>query len=151
MRFALKRLGFYFVTVWMAITLNFFLPRLMPGNPAAAALSSETNTLPPQALKAMTVAFGLHTKESLVRPVRALPFEHLPRAAGRLGHLFTTRCGRSFGLRCPGPRTRGRCTVLGFLIGTGLGVIAGWRRGTRWELIVPVGTFCPRWRTSGSG
>lgn len=51
MRFALKRLGFYLVTAWVAITLNFFLPRLMPGNPAAAALSSETNTLPPRPSK----------------------------------------------------------------------------------------------------
>ena len=36
MRYILKRLGFYAVAGWMALTLNFFLPRLMPGDPAAA-------------------------------------------------------------------------------------------------------------------
>ena len=126
----------------MAITLNFFLPRLMPGNPAAAALSSETNTLPPQALKAMTVAFGLHTKESLI---------------GQYGHYLLNTFHGQLGIstsyfpapvwsvvRAALPWTIGlvgTCTVLGFLIGTGLGVVAGWRRGTAWELIVPFGTF----------
>ena len=66
MRFALRRFAFYFITAWVAITLNFFLPRLMPGNPAAAALSGELNILPPQALKAEEAAFGLHTKTSLI-------------------------------------------------------------------------------------
>ena len=33
MRYLLRRLGFYLVTFWAAITLNFLLPRLLPGNP----------------------------------------------------------------------------------------------------------------------
>ena len=38
MRFALRRLGFFVVTLWAALTLNFFLPRLMPGNAAIAMM-----------------------------------------------------------------------------------------------------------------
>ena len=38
MRFALRRLGFFALTLWAAVTLNFFLPRLMPGNPAEAMM-----------------------------------------------------------------------------------------------------------------
>ena len=28
-----RRLGFYLIALWVALTVNFFLPRLMPGNP----------------------------------------------------------------------------------------------------------------------
>ena len=38
MRFVLRRLGFFLLTLWAALTLNFFLPRLMPGNPALAMI-----------------------------------------------------------------------------------------------------------------
>jgi peptide/nickel transport system permease protein len=31
MRFLLRRLGFYAIALWGAITLNYLLPRLMPG------------------------------------------------------------------------------------------------------------------------
>ncbi len=34
MRFVVRRLGFFAVTLWAAISLNFMIPRLMPGNPA---------------------------------------------------------------------------------------------------------------------
>ncbi|MGC8510951.1 MAG: ABC transporter permease, partial [Acidimicrobiales bacterium] len=33
MRLVLHRLGLYAITAWVAITVNFLLPRLMPGNP----------------------------------------------------------------------------------------------------------------------
>ena len=35
-KFLLKRLGFYALAGWAAVTLNFFLPRLMPGDPTDA-------------------------------------------------------------------------------------------------------------------
>ena len=36
MHYILRRLGFYALAGWAALTLNFFLPRLMPGDPATA-------------------------------------------------------------------------------------------------------------------
>ena len=35
MRFFLRRAAFYLFTAWAAITLNFFIPRLMPGDPVS--------------------------------------------------------------------------------------------------------------------
>jgi len=32
-RFLLQRIAFYLFTLWAAITLNFFIPRLIPGDP----------------------------------------------------------------------------------------------------------------------
>jgi len=31
-RFVLRRLGFFVLTLWAALTLNFFIPRFMPGS-----------------------------------------------------------------------------------------------------------------------
>ena len=30
MRYVLRRLGFFVITLWVALTVNFFVPRLMP-------------------------------------------------------------------------------------------------------------------------
>src|ERR1700739_646105 len=38
MRYVLRRAGFFLLTLWAAVTLNFFLPRMMPGNPAIAMM-----------------------------------------------------------------------------------------------------------------
>src|SRR5690606_33212756 len=34
MKFYARRIGFYAITLWATISLNFLLPRLMPGDPA---------------------------------------------------------------------------------------------------------------------
>ena len=34
MRRLLRRVGIYLLAIWVAVTINFFLPRLAPGNPA---------------------------------------------------------------------------------------------------------------------
>ena len=39
MSYALRRLEFFAITLWAALTLNFILPRLMPGSPAEAMLT----------------------------------------------------------------------------------------------------------------
>ena len=39
MRFALRRFGFFLLTLWAAVTLNFMLPRMMPGNPALSMMA----------------------------------------------------------------------------------------------------------------
>ena len=36
MRYLLRRLGFFVLTLWAALTLNFFIPRMMPGSPLQA-------------------------------------------------------------------------------------------------------------------
>ena len=50
MRYALRRLGFFVLTLWVALTLNFLLPRLMPGNPALAMMSKFHGELSPKAV-----------------------------------------------------------------------------------------------------
>jgi len=31
--YLIRRLEFFFITLWAALTINFILPRIMPGNP----------------------------------------------------------------------------------------------------------------------
>src|SRR5512137_2019326 len=59
MRFILQRLGFYLLAAWAALTLNFFLPRLMPGDPATALFARFRGRLGPEALQALRETFGL--------------------------------------------------------------------------------------------
>src|SRR5206468_11339998 len=66
MRFILRRLGFFIVTLWAAVTLNFLIPRLMPGNAAIAMMGRYKGHVNPQALHALEVAFGVNAHQSLV-------------------------------------------------------------------------------------
>ena len=65
MRFAFRRAGFFLLTLWIALTINFLLPRLMPGNPALAMVSKFHGQLNPQALHALDILFGINTQTSL--------------------------------------------------------------------------------------
>jgi len=66
MRFVVRRLGFFLVTLWAAVTLNFLIPRLMPGNAAIAMMSRYKGHVNPQAMHALEIAFGIHNHQSLV-------------------------------------------------------------------------------------
>ena len=66
MRFVLRRLGFFLLTLWAALTLNFVLPRLMPGNPALAIIGKFKGGISPQALKALEAQFGVGTHQNVV-------------------------------------------------------------------------------------
>ena len=39
MRYVVRKFVLFLITLWAAITLNFALPRLMPGSPVDAALA----------------------------------------------------------------------------------------------------------------
>jgi peptide/nickel transport system permease protein len=48
-RFLARRGIFYLVTPWAAATINFLIPRLMPGNPVEAQLAHHQGQMTPQA------------------------------------------------------------------------------------------------------
>ena len=43
-----KRMGLYVLAGWVSLTLNFFLPRLMPGDPAATLFARLQGKLKPE-------------------------------------------------------------------------------------------------------
>ena len=139
MRFVLRRLGFFALTLWVAVTLNFMLPRLMPGNPALAMIANHKGEISPTALKALEAQFGLNTHQSII----AQYFQYLGDiATGKFGESLTTQPGNSVGriVLDAIPWTLGLVgvtTVLAFVVGTGIGIVSAWRRGGRLDSILP--------------
>ena len=139
MRFVLRRSGFFLLTLWVALTLNFLLPRLMPGNPALAAIANHKGVLSPQALKALEAQFGLNEHQNLL----AQYFKYLGNTAtGNWGESLTTQPGNSVAhiVLDAIPWTLGLVgvtTVLAFVLGTAIGILGAWRRGGRLDSLMP--------------
>src|SRR3954454_24103132 len=138
MRFLLHRLGFFALTLWAAITVNFFIPRLMPGDPASAMMARFHGRLNPASIHAMEIAFGVDSHSSV-----------WSQYVGYLHNTVTGNCGTSLTyfpesvgsqIASAAPWTLGLIglvTVLAFILGTLIGTIAGWRRGGTIDSVVP--------------
>ena len=131
MKYILRRAGLLVFTLFVSVSLNFFLPRLMPGDPARALLD-KMEDLAPEQLDTIRAAFGLDTDEPL-----AMQYVHY------LGNTLRGNLGVSLS-RFPMPVSdvmriavpwsvglMGLCTIISFAIGTIVGTAAAWRRETR--------------------
>lgn len=58
MSFVLRRLGFYLIAFLIAITFNFLIPRLMPGDPVDAMFAAAGGRMPPETLAAYRQMLG---------------------------------------------------------------------------------------------
>jgi peptide/nickel transport system permease protein len=153
MRYVLRKLVLFVVTLWAAVTLNFLLPRMMPGSPVDAALAKLS-----QGGQPVTNAQRRAIEIELGSPHGSL----LSQYVDYLGNVVRLRFGDSFTfpnqsvahtIMTALPWTVllvGVTTVVAFVIGTLLGVYAGWRRGTKADATVTVGAtlfaaFPPFW------
>ena len=68
MRLFARRIAFYLLTAWVALTVNFFLPRLVPGNPVATAIAgaSRAGLCNRECVHAIELQFGLHTNTPIL-------------------------------------------------------------------------------------
>ena len=129
MSFILRRLSFYVVAAWVALTINFFIPRAMPGNAVQAILAKFPN-LQPSAYKAIEAMLGVghpgslwHQYVSYLDDVAHLNF-------GTSVSQYPATVSSLLGQTIPWTLTLvGTATVIAFLIGTGLGIVAAWRHG----------------------
>jgi peptide/nickel transport system permease protein len=138
MRFALRRTAFFLVTLWACLTLNFLLPRMMPGSPIDAMMAKYHGRVSPQALQALENAFGVDTHSGLLTQyVRYLG----DIATGNFGiSLTVTGVPVSLVIRSAIPWTLGLVgvtTVLAFVFGTLIGIIGAWRRGGWLDGLLP--------------
>ena len=58
MRFLMQRLGFYLAAFAVAITLNFFIPRWMPGDPTTRLFMALRGRLRPDQMEALKKSYG---------------------------------------------------------------------------------------------
>lgn len=140
-RFLGNRVLFYLFTLWAAITINFFLPRLMKGDAVTAYLARNRNVTP-EAAEALRALLGLDTDKSLWEQYLDY-WSHLLRGDLGISLLHGMRpvtevVGQSLiwtvGLV-------GFATLIAFAIGTIGGAIVGWRRGSRLDALIPITTF----------
>lgn len=139
MRYLLRRVGFYLVALWASVTINFIIPRLMPGDPAVAFLSTMQGHNVTQAqIDALRTLFGVQTNvpiwvqygqyinnllhgnlglssTNFPEPVMQVIGEHLPWTLGLVGVAV----------------------VISFILGTLIGMIIAWKRGTWLDTAVP--------------
>jgi peptide/nickel transport system permease protein len=142
MVFLIRRLGFYVITAWVAITVNFFIPHLMPGDPAETLIARAGGQLNGQALNALRAQFGLLGNPSLwtqyVRYWKQL-------FHGNLGISTSSYPESVAGVIASNlPWTLvlvGIATIISFIVGTLIGIIVGWRRGSWLDGVLPVSTF----------
>jgi peptide/nickel transport system permease protein len=143
MRFVLRKLGFYLIAAWVAVTLNFVLPRLIPGNPVDLILAR-------QAQQGQVPAGEKQTLEKM------LGLSH-GSIIGQYGDYLSSVAHLRFGLSItyfPTPVSHilrssmlwtlglvGTATVISAALGIGLGTVAGWKRGTWLDSLVPATTF----------
>jgi peptide/nickel transport system permease protein len=142
MSYLLKRIVFYVFTAWAAITINFFVPRLIPGDPVQALISKQHGQLNSDAIHSLYVLFGLDKQDplwhqyleylgQLLRGDLGLSFTFFP---SPVSEVISSSLPWTLGLV-------GLTTAVSFLLGTGLGVLAGWRRGSWVDLVLPATTF----------
>jgi peptide/nickel transport system permease protein len=141
-RYLLQRLAFYAFTLWAAITINFFIPRLIPGDPVQSLISRNQGQMSTQAIKSLYILFGLDKSESLLHQY----VDYLKQLLhGNLGTSFSYFPNSTLDVvRQALPWTLalvGITTVISFVVGTGLGVLAGWFRGSAIDSLIPVSTF----------
>jgi peptide/nickel transport system permease protein len=142
MRLVLRRVALYVVTAIVAITINFFLPRLLPGNPALAVLGKAQSAESPQAVAALEVQYGVQTRTGEWGQYVQY-WDHL--LHGNLGtslNAYPASVGSL--IRAALPWTLGlvgTATVISFVLGTLIGVAAAWRRGSWLDNLLPAMTF----------
>jgi peptide/nickel transport system permease protein len=137
MSFILRRLGFYGVAAWVALTVNFFIPRAMPGN-AVQSIMSKFPNLQPSAYAALEAMLGVGHPGSIWHQYWSYLINVFHFNFGTDVSQYPAQVSTLLGESIPWTLTLvGSATVIAFLIGTGLGIVAGWRHGGTLDRILP--------------
>jgi peptide/nickel transport system permease protein len=139
----IRRLGVYLLAAWVALTVSFLLPRVVPGNPVAGAVarasqSGNCNSVCVQAIEEQ-LGYNVHTSV-------------WDQYVGYWGNLLHGDLGHSWSENAPVsslilqylPWTLGLlviATIIAFAAGTAIGILIAWRRGSWADWILPGATF----------
>lgn len=140
MSYVLRRLVFYLIAGWASLSLNFLIPRLMPGDPGSALqaqLSRSGQQLRPEQLEAMMKAYGVSDDPMYIQYV------------DYVRNIFRGEFGVST-WQFPQPVTTvllsgakwtallmGTALIISFLLGSFLGILGAWKRGSWMDNVTP--------------
>ncbi|MCR9136628.1 MAG: ABC transporter permease [Alphaproteobacteria bacterium] len=138
MAFILRRLVFYSVAIFVAITFNFIMPRLMPGDPVDAMFAAAGGKLPPETLAAYQEMLGF-----VDAPLWQQYLQYLKSVVtfdlGPSIMLFPTPVTQVLSNTLPWTVfLAGTATILAIFIGCFIGLYASYNRGGFVDKYVPV-------------
>lgn len=130
-KYILKRLGYMILTLWVVITITFFLMNLMPGNP----IRTQAKQLPEE------VKVMLETKYGLNQPVTTRYVKYMKNLLqGDFGDSFVTpgySVNEIIKDKFPASARIGlQAVLIGIIIGISLGIIAAFKRNTPVDFVV---------------
>jgi peptide/nickel transport system permease protein len=143
MRWFVRRLAFYVFAVWVALTVNFLLPRLMPGDPVGGVLQHLT----PSQIQANPGIIQTYT--ALLGGGKGTIWHDYGVYLHRVAHLdfglstsnYPATVSEVVGRTLPySIALVGIAFILSFVLGTVIGMVAAWRRGGTVDTVV-VPTF----------
>ncbi|MYM59485.1 ABC transporter permease subunit [Vibrio sp. OCN044] len=139
MGYFLRRLSFYCMALLVAATLNFIIPRAMPGDPVTMMFANASVQVTPERISAMKELLGFVDGGLFVQYIAymknilswelgtSIQFYPLP-VSELLGGAF----GWSLFLA-------GSAVVLSFSLGSILGIYAAWKRGSKYDAFITPG------------
>ncbi len=139
MRRVIRRLGIYVLAIWAAVTVNFFLPRLAPGNPAEEVFFrlQQHGAVSPATLSALEAEFGVDTTD----PLWVQYLKYLNNLLhGNLGvsiNYFPSTVSDVISQNIKWTLVLLTVSVvLSFSLGSLIGVLMAWRRGSALDTIL---------------
>lgn len=137
MRYLLRRFGFYVAAAWISITLNFFLPRLTPGDPASTVFARFQGQVTPEALEALKKTFGFTNA-----PLYQQYLTYLNQLVhGELGLSIAFFPSPVVDVIATGFKwtllLAGSAVLISFVLGTLLGILSAWKRGSWLDNVLP--------------
>lgn len=154
-RLILRNLGFYLLAFWASITLNFVLPRFMPGDPVSRMFAQAQGTMQPDQIAQLRKLFGLDNRplwEQYVSYVKSVFTGDLGISITRFPTPVTDVIGSQIGWTL---LLGGVALVIAAVLGNLLGIVAAWRRGGVLDsafppLLIFVGSFPYFWLAMGA-
>ena len=138
MRYLIRRLEFFLVTLWAALTLNFILPRLLPGGPEVALRTRFHGRINPATVKSLEVALGIHSDQNLLQQYFAYVGNMLRGDFGVSLGFYPQRVSYVIMLALPWTLALvGIATIIAFVLGTLIGILGAWRRGGVLDSLLP--------------
>ncbi|OLZ11377.1 ABC transporter permease [Sulfobacillus thermosulfidooxidans] len=137
MKYVLSRLSFLLLSLWVAVSVNFVLPRLMPGNPAILMLGRYKGQLTPRALHALELQFGI-THQPLWHQYLTYIINLLHGNLGLSLTYYPVPVSQIIAQSLPWTLGLvGTATIISMIIGTAVGVYLAWNHGKTWDNVLP--------------
>jgi peptide/nickel transport system permease protein len=139
MVYYLRKTGFFLLTLWAAVTLNFLIPRIQGGDPAEAIVSrltGQSQAIDPNQIEAIRLMLGVPDEpileqyfnylRTIVRGDFGVSYSYFPYT---VAHMIRETLPWTLVLV-------GTIQVLAFLIGTLIGTWAAWKRNGKFDSIL---------------